>query len=167
MGATEQFAVHIAGGHCFIPETKIGTHLAQIHGSGHLSHYDARGAAVIFHSSASTAATFDRGSLASQSRLLTFSLSLLLSVFFLLPLSVYKSYALNISFFVFLCVCILSCHQHYALVHIHTNTYIDALLRTNTTTDKGVIFCAIFFFFTLRALLSSETNFPKPSNNQN
>lgn len=112
------------------------------------------------------AATFDRGLLDSQSRLLTFSPSLLLSVFFffLVSHSVYN--ALDILSRI-PCVYILSCQQHYALTHIHTNNYIYALLRTNTTTDKGVIFCAIFLFFTLRALLSSETNFSKPSNNQN
>lgn len=128
MGATEQFAVHIAGGHCFIPETKIGTHLAQIHGSGHLSHYDARGAAVIFHSSASTAATFDRGSLASQSRLLTFSLSLLLSVFF-------STAALSVQI---LCV-------EYILFRIPLRVYpiLPSALRTRTHTYKHLYRCTV------------------------
>lgn len=127
-----------------------------------LSHSDTRGAAVIFHSSAAAAATFDRAWLPSQSSSQPLLLACCCLFFF------YSNAALCVRCvgypfsYSFACVSYPASRS----THSHTNTYthlfIHALLRTNTTTNKGVIFCAIFFFFTLWALLSSKTNFSKP-----
>lgn len=132
--------------------------LAQIHGSGNLSHSGTRGAAVIFHSSASTAATFDRGLLASQSRLLTFFPSLLLPVFSSVALCVQivcVGYPFSYSF---------ACVSYPAISTTHSHTYIQTLYICTVThkhnhRQRCNLLCNFFFFFTLRALLSSETNF--------
>lgn len=103
--------------------------------NSNLSHNDTRVAAVIFLSSAA-AATFDR---AGQSRLSTTS-SLLL--FFLMTLSVFDKLDILFSYS-------FTCGSYPASstthLHKHTYTFLYALLRTDTTTDKGVIFCAILF----------------------
>lgn len=86
-----------------------------------------RYAAVIFHSSASTAATFDRGLLASQSRLLTFFPSLLLPVFSSAALCVQivcVGYPFSYSF---------ACVSYPAISTTHSHTYIQTLYICTVT----------------------------------